>query len=71
MAHEFRVEDAEILPVSVDSLESHRKWAEELGGVNYPLLSGWCRSAGGKGTLFGCRGLLKALNQEGLARAEL
>jgi hypothetical protein len=25
--------------VSVDSLESHRKWAEELGGVNYPLLS--------------------------------
>jgi peroxiredoxin 2/4 len=39
MAHEFRVEDAEILGVSVDSLESHRKWAEELGGVNYPLLS--------------------------------
>jgi alkyl hydroperoxide reductase subunit AhpC len=34
MAHEFRVEDAEILGVSVDSLESHRKWAEELGGVN-------------------------------------
>jgi alkyl hydroperoxide reductase subunit AhpC len=39
MAHEFRAEDAEILGVSVDSLESHRKWAEELGGVNYPLLS--------------------------------
>ena len=38
-AHEFRAEDAEILGVSVDSLESHRKWAEELGGVNYPLLS--------------------------------
>jgi alkyl hydroperoxide reductase subunit AhpC len=38
-AHEFRAEDAEILGVSVDSLESHRNWAEELGGVNYPLLS--------------------------------
>jgi len=39
MAHQFRAEDAEILGVSVDSLESHRKWAEELGGINYPLLS--------------------------------
>lgn len=39
MAHEFHAEDAEILGVSVDSLESHRKWAEELGGVDYPLLS--------------------------------
>ena len=39
MTHEFRAEDAEILGASVDSLESHRKWAEELGGVNYPLLS--------------------------------
>jgi alkyl hydroperoxide reductase subunit AhpC len=39
MAQAFRDEDAEILGVSVDSIESHRKWAEELGGVNYPLLS--------------------------------
>jgi peroxiredoxin 2/4 len=39
MAQQFRVEDAEILGVSVDSLESHLKWAEELGGVDYPLLS--------------------------------
>jgi len=39
MAHQFRAEDAEIFGVSVDSLESHRKWGEELGGVNYPLLS--------------------------------
>ena len=38
-AGEFRAEDGEILGVSVDSLESHRKWAEELGGVAYPLLS--------------------------------
>ncbi len=39
MAKEFRAETAEILGVSVDSLESHRKWAEELDGVDYPLLS--------------------------------
>ena len=39
MARQFRTEDTEILGVSVDSLESHRKWAEELGGVEYPLLS--------------------------------
>jgi peroxiredoxin 2/4 len=32
-------EDAEIIGVSVDSLESHRKWVEELGGIDYPLLS--------------------------------
>ena len=38
-AHLFRAEDAEILGVSVDSIESHRQWAEELGGVEYPLLS--------------------------------
>jgi alkyl hydroperoxide reductase subunit AhpC len=39
IAREFRSQDAEILGVSVDSLESHRKWAEELGGLDYPLLS--------------------------------
>lgn len=38
-AREFRAEQAEILGVSVDSIDSHRKWAEELGGVQYPLLS--------------------------------
>lgn len=38
-AGEFRSEGAEILGVSVDPLESHRAWAEELGGVSYPLLS--------------------------------
>ncbi len=30
--------DAEVLGVSVDSVESHRSWAQELG-LNYPLLS--------------------------------
>jgi peroxiredoxin 2/4 len=39
MAAEFRAEDTEILGVSVDSLKSHRKWVEELGGVDFPLLS--------------------------------
>src|SRR2546430_16792415 len=39
MAKEFAAESAEILGVSVDSLDSHRSWAEELGGIDYPLLS--------------------------------
>ena len=39
MAKEFQAETADILGASVDSLESHRKWVEELGGVAYPLLS--------------------------------
>jgi len=39
MVEEFRAEGAEVLGVSVDFLETHREWIEELGGVNYPLLS--------------------------------
>jgi peroxiredoxin 2/4 len=35
----FRSEEAEILGISVDSVESHVQWSDELGGVNYPLLS--------------------------------
>lgn len=31
--------EAQVLGVSIDSIESHRAWAEELGGVRYPLLS--------------------------------
>jgi len=38
-AGQFRAEEAEILGVSVDAIDSHRKWADELGGVEYPLLS--------------------------------
>ncbi len=38
-AESFRAEGAEILGVSVDSIASHQKWSEELGGVTYPLLS--------------------------------
>ena len=36
---EFRAENGEILGVSVDSVASHRSWAEELGGIDYALLS--------------------------------
>jgi peroxiredoxin (alkyl hydroperoxide reductase subunit C) len=39
MVKEFRAESAEILGVSVDSVDSHRSWAAELGGIDYPLLS--------------------------------
>lgn len=39
VADQFGAEDGAILGVSVDSIESHRSWAEELGGLNYPLLS--------------------------------
>ncbi len=39
LARDFAAEEAEILGVSVDSIDSHRSWAEELGGLGYPLLS--------------------------------
>ncbi len=39
MAEAFTAESSAILGVSVDSIDSHRSWAEELGGLNYPLLS--------------------------------
>lgn len=39
MASEFNAEQAEVWGVSVDSIDSHRKWADELGGIQCPLLS--------------------------------
>jgi alkyl hydroperoxide reductase subunit AhpC len=39
LAEDFSAEGAAILGVSVDSIDSHRSWAEELGGLEYPLLS--------------------------------
>ncbi len=36
---EFRDEDCAVLGASVDSVESHIRWAAELGGIDYPLLS--------------------------------
>ncbi|MFZ5875707.1 MAG: peroxiredoxin [Nitrospirota bacterium] len=35
----FRKLNVDILGVSVDSVDSHRAWAKELGGIDYPLLS--------------------------------
>ena len=39
MAKDFAAENAADLGVSVDSIDSHRSWAQELGGLEYPLLS--------------------------------
>jgi peroxiredoxin (alkyl hydroperoxide reductase subunit C) len=39
MAGDFRAEGAEVLGASVDAIETHRSWIDELGGVDYPLLS--------------------------------
>ena len=39
VAKDFAAENAAILGASVDSIDSHRSWAEELGGLEYPLLS--------------------------------
>jgi peroxiredoxin (alkyl hydroperoxide reductase subunit C) len=39
MAPAFSTEEAMILGASVDSIESHRSWAAELAGLEYPLLS--------------------------------
>lgn len=36
---EFRECGAEVLAVSVDDIASHTAWADELGGVSFPLLS--------------------------------
>ncbi len=39
LAGDFAREKAIIYGVSVDSVDSHRDWAQELGGISYPLLS--------------------------------
>jgi len=39
LAGDFGRETAIIYGVSVDSVDSHRDWARELGGIAYPLLS--------------------------------
>jgi len=35
----FVAESAQLVGIGVDSAESHLKWARELGGIGYPLLS--------------------------------
>ena len=38
MIERFKEADTQVLGVSIDSKHSHKKWAESLGGVSYPLL---------------------------------
>lgn len=35
----FRAEDAEVIGVSVDDVETHLRWSTELGGIDYPLVA--------------------------------
>ena len=44
MTKAFTDQGAAILGVSVDSIDSHRSWAEELGGLNCPLLGDEAKS---------------------------
>lgn len=36
---EFRARGCEVVAISVDDVDSHRAWADELGGITFPLLS--------------------------------
>jgi peroxiredoxin (alkyl hydroperoxide reductase subunit C) len=36
---EFAAEHAAIAGVSIDNVDSHLRWARELGGISYPLLA--------------------------------
>lgn len=36
---DFKKLSADVLGVSVDSVHSHKKWVEDLGGIDFPLLS--------------------------------
>jgi len=38
MIYRFKAADTQVLGVSIDSIHSHKKWAESLGGVSFPLL---------------------------------
>ncbi len=35
----FEAKDAQVLSVSVDSVFSHKAFAEKMGGINFPMLS--------------------------------
>ena len=37
--HEFRQRSCEVVAIGVDDLASHQAWAQELGGIDFPLLS--------------------------------
>src|SRR5215469_6281699 len=36
---DFRKENTAVLGASIDDVDSHRRWAIELGGVSYPILA--------------------------------
>ena len=36
---DFTAEDTAIVGVSIDDVDSHLRWARELGGISYPLLA--------------------------------
>lgn len=36
---DFKKLSTDVLGISVDSVHSHKKWAEDLGGLDFPLLS--------------------------------
>ena len=36
---EFAAEETSIVGVSIDDVDSHLRWARELGGIGYPLLA--------------------------------
>jgi peroxiredoxin 2/4 len=36
---EFAAQDTTIVGVSIDDVDSHLRWARELGGIGYPLLA--------------------------------
>lgn len=38
-SREFKDCDCQVVGISVDDLTSHKSWAEELGGLSFPLLS--------------------------------
>lgn len=44
---EFAAEDALVWGASVDAIDSHKSWAEELGGLECPLLSDDAKSLSG------------------------
>ena len=35
----FKTEHTSVVGISVDDVETHRRWARELGGLSYPLLA--------------------------------
>ena len=52
MIDRFESVDTQVLGVSIDSIHSHKNWAESLGGVSYPLLQDF-HPKGAMATLYG------------------